>query len=178
MVDVVLSSGKTYLFQLWVVFFKICCAYLHPTCQLHGYSTCLGAGTPTRLLEWCMSISISTLLHLRDSRTKDHRCLQSHQLLRQIESWTERDLRGAGSGSMQHIQNTTQLQGLLLLMESSRLLGLVQSPERDDAIRELFLSFCWTCWELFLSKGFSLSASGLWNERQHGCWTVGCWIQP
>lgn len=24
---------------------------------------------------------ISTLLHLRDSRTEDHRCLQSHQLL-------------------------------------------------------------------------------------------------
>lgn len=28
-----------------------------------------------------------------------------------------------------------------------------------------FVVWVWTCWELLLSKGFSLSASRLWNER-------------
>lgn len=43
---------------------------------------------------------ISTLLHLRDSRTKDHRCLQRHRLLlTRTKPRTEGDTRGAGSRS-------------------------------------------------------------------------------
>lgn len=48
-----------------------------------------------------------------------------------------------GPKHVQHIQNTTQLQGLFLPMEAGSLPRLVWSPDGDDALGEFFPSFCW-----------------------------------
>lgn len=84
----------------------------------------------------------------------------SHELSPGLKGiWGE---QAAGHEHMQHIQNTTQVQSLFLPLP-----GLGWSPDGADDLGEFFLSFCWvwTCWKLFLSNGFSLSASRLWNER-------------
>lgn len=148
-----------------------------PHQSVWGYSVCLGSGTSATVVEMVhVSYPPFCTWETAGQRTTDaSRVIGffSRELspgLKEIQGE-----QAAGPKHVQHIWNTTQLQGLSLPMEAGSLPGLVGSPDGDDVLREFLLSFC--CFSMNLLGIIPLKGIQPVSIQTMKWKTQGCWIQ-
>lgn len=121
---------------------KLCTSTPH--LSVCGYSVCLGSGT-SAIVFGMVRVSyppFGTWEAAGQRITDACRVIDdfSHELSSGLKGiWGE---QAAGPKHVQHIQNTTQLQGLFLPMQAGSIPGLLGSLDGHDALGEFFLSFC------------------------------------